>query len=257
MRRDAAPCSAHFSKSRQRGIAAIAFATYCLVAQAASAEQVVLDLRGYAQEAAQWCWAASGQSVMQFLASGLGPEVCQCRQAEDRSPGLQCCASRESCVPEYPMKPECRELGWPDLRRYGFEFETTCDPLPQDRWGHCEGRPLDWAALVGELRLGRPVLRAYGRAGDQSFAGHMVVVLGYRTSVERGRERRWLLVFDPKRVCRETCGVTDQPCCHRDAWWTTYDEAASSPGYSHWIDIFRIRRSAEQRLTSRKPDPLR
>src|SRR5439155_2399200 len=49
-----------------------------------SAEPVILDVRGYAQETEQWCWAASGQAVMGFLAPELKGEVCQCRQAELR-----------------------------------------------------------------------------------------------------------------------------------------------------------------------------
>ncbi len=128
-------------------------------AGASSGEQVVLDLRGSAQEAAQWCWAAGGQSVMRSLAPELELDVCQCRQAEDRSPGVQCCASPGSCTPSDPLRPECRDLGWPDLRSYGFDFQTTCDPLPQDSWDRCRSQPLDWVALVGELRMRRPVLR--------------------------------------------------------------------------------------------------
>jgi hypothetical protein len=244
---------------RARWITFLSCALYWLGGSSATAaEELVLELRGYAQEAAQWCWAAGGQSVMQFLAPGLGPALCQCRQAEARSPGVQCCASPDTCVPAHPLNPKCRDLGWPDLRRYGFEFETTCDPLARDHWDRCEGRPLRWEALISELRSGRPVLRAYRRgADDESSVGHMVVVLGYRSAVERGKERRWVLIFDPKRVCRETCGAPAQPCCHRDAWWRPYDEAVSGPGYSHWVDIFRIRRNDEQRPTSGKQDGSR
>lgn len=132
----------------------------CASASGASPdEQVVLALRGQAQEAAQWCWAAGSQSVLHFLAPELGAEVCQCRQVEARSPGLRCCASPDSCAPAQPLNADCRDLGWPDLRRYGFDFETTCDPLPQSRWESCRGRPLGWDALVAELRSGRPAWR--------------------------------------------------------------------------------------------------
>jgi len=230
----------------------------CASASGASPdEQVVLALRGQAQEAAQWCWAAGSQSVMHFLAPELGAEVCQCRQAEDRAPGTRCCASPDSCAPAQPLSADCRDLGWPDLRRYGFDFETTCDPLPQSRWESCRGGPLGWEALVAELRSGRPVLRAYRRGQEaDSGVGHLVVIFGYRTAFRGREERRFVLVFDPRRVCRETCSQLDQPCCHADARWTPYDESLAGPDYSHWVDIFGIRKSRmrAERVTSRRQD---
>jgi hypothetical protein len=220
-----------------------------------SVEPVILDVRGYAQEAEQWCWAASGQSVMEFLAPELKSQACQCRQAELRVTGLKCCAVANSCAPLHPLDPHCTGPGWPDFRGYGFEFQTTCDPLLETEWDRCAGEPLTWQKLTDEIRSGRPVLFSERPTGQWREVGHSMIAFGYTTTMEEGREKRWILVFDPKRVCRESCVRPGPPCCHGDAWWLSYDEYRTQGGYSHWIDFYGIRKKPRSSAAHRSNSP--
>jgi hypothetical protein len=222
-----------------------------------SGETVVLPFRGYAQEAEEWCWAATGQAVMEFLDPKLKGDLCQCRQAELRLAGLRCCALVNSCTPQQPLSSACRDPGWPEFGRHGFDFRTTCDPLPESQWDRCVGAQLTWEAIVGELASGRPVVRAYRpeRQGSNAI-GHVVAVFGYRTTTEVGRGKRWVLIFDPKRICRKSCEGADAPCCQGDGWWVDYDEYRAASSYSHWIDFFAIRRKSTvtfPEVSSRQP----
>ena len=238
-------------------IAWIGWIVFGLPAIAWSAEPVILDVRGYAQEAEQWCWAASGQAVMEFLAPELRTEVCQCRQAELRLSGLKCCSPGDSCTQLGDADPLCRDPGWPDFRRYGFDFRTTCDPVPQSDWDRCEGKPLGWEQLTGEIRSGRPVVFSQRPSGQRPEValGHSMIAFGFTATVEQGMEKRWVLVFDPKRICRSTCDWREPPCCRGDASWISYDEYRTQHGYSHWIDFYGIRRNLGSGSTDRSNGP--
>jgi hypothetical protein len=211
-----------------------------------AADELILAVPTFAQESEQWCWAATGQSVMEFLAPQLRPALCQCRQAEARAPGLRCCASAGTCAPSQPLDPACRDLGWPDFARHGFEFKTTCDPLPEPDWSGCSRPPLTWEQLTTELRAGRPVVRAYRSGPPEAPApfGHSVVIFGFRTATDLRGTRRWILTFDPKSVCRAPCeeGMSESECCHGDARWVPYERGVPG-GTSHWIDFFGIRKT--------------
>src|SRR5260221_13564688 len=51
-----------------------------------------------AGHANNWCWAASGQMIMELL--GEGPKkTCQCRQAEQVLGGKGGCVTPSSCLP--------------------------------------------------------------------------------------------------------------------------------------------------------------
>jgi hypothetical protein len=222
-----------------------------------SAESVILDVRGYAQEAEQWCWAASGQTVMEFLAPELKGEVCQCRQAELRLSGVKCCSSGDSCTPLGSLDPLCRDPGWPEFGKYGFDVRTTCDPIPESDWDQCEGEALTWRQLTDEIRSGRAVIFSQ-RPSDQRrevAVGHSMIAFGYNTTVEQGVEKRWVLVFDPKRICRSSCDRREPPCCRGDASWFSYDEYRKQEGHSHWIDFYGIRNKARNSSADRSNGP--
>jgi hypothetical protein len=221
------------------------------------ADAVILDVRGYAQEAEQWCWAASGQAVIEFLAPELKSQACQCRQAEIRLTGLKCCAAANSCTPRYPLDPLCAEPGWPEFGSYNLDFQTTCDPLPESDWHRCVGEPLTWPKLTNEIRSGRPVLFAQ-RPRDQSSEaaiGHSMIAFGYTTTMAQGQQNRWVLVFDPKRVCRSSCVRPGPPCCHGDSWWLSYEEYRTPGAYSHWIDFYGIRKKRAKDSADRSSGP--
>jgi hypothetical protein len=222
-----------------------------------SADPVILDIRGYAQEAEQWCWAASGQAVMEFLAPELKSEVCQCRQAELRASGLKCCSVADSCIPLGSLDPLCRDAGWPAFGKYGFEFRTTCDATPESDWDQCDGEALTWQQLTDEIRSGRPVVFSQ-RPSDQRrevAVGHSMIAFGYTTIMEQGLEKRWVLVFDPKRICRSSCDRREPPCCRGDASWFSYDEYRRQHGHSHWIDFYGIKRKPSSGSADRSNSP--
>ena len=161
-------------------------------------QERTLSLRYSPQEGRRWCWAASGQMVMEWLGEKPG-RSCQCRQAERVLGVTGCCASSTSCTRATDAPAACDEPRWPAFvdrpERYRFDYETTCDDLPgrQDD-GACDMRPLGWRELAAEICAGRPVLAALRAAG--STQGHVVVVKGFST-----RPSRRVLVVDPLQLC--------------------------------------------------------
>ena len=219
-------------------VAALLLAPSDAVAREACQERT-LGLRYSPQAGQYWCWAASGQMVMELL--GVEPnQSCQCRQAERVLGAAGCCATPGSCVPAADLAARCDEARWPafverpDL--YGLEYQTTCDALPKRQDDEaCEARPLGFLALSAELCAGRPVLVALRPRGSGSVRGHMVVVKG--VSIHGGRR---VLVVDPKRLC-----PAGRPCEGEldEGFWISYDEyAAGWGGLVHWLDFYGIRR---------------
>jgi hypothetical protein len=224
-----------------RSVLAIGMAV--LVAATASGRETcqerTLDLRytPQAESAYNWCWAASGQMLMELL--GEDPaEACQCRQAE-KILGVEGCCSRSSpCLPATRVPPGCDEPRWPAFVEmpgaYPFEYRTTCDGLPRGfEDDGCDGRPLGWYELAAEICKGRPVLAALRLRG--SDVGHVVVVKGISTHPSPR-----VLVVDPAGLCppgRDCEGELDE------GFWLSYAEyAAGWGGLAHWLDFYGIRR---------------
>jgi peptidase C39-like protein len=214
-----------------------------LAATSAQAQQAcqerVLTLRFSppAGHANNWCWAASGQMIMELL--GEAPEkACQCRQAEQVLGVKGCCVTPSSCVPADDLPARCDKPRWPAFvespERYTFGYATTCDALP-DRQNDeaCASQPLGWAALTSEICAGRPVIASFRSRG--SARGHTIVVKGFSS-----RPHRRVLVVDPAQVCpaeRDCEGELDE------GFWISYDEyVAGWDGMVHWVDFYGIRR---------------
>lgn len=204
-------------------------------------QERVLTLRFSPQAgpANNWCWAASGQMIMELL--GEKPKnSCQCQQAQQVLGVKGCCVTPSSCLPADDLPARCDKPRWPAFverpERYGFAYTTTCDALPyrQDDEA-CEARPLGWTALTREICAGRPVIASLRSRG--SMTGHTIVVKGFST-----RPHRRVLVVDPMRLCpqgRDCEGELDE------GFWLSYDEyAAGWNGMVHWVDFYGIRRNA-------------
>jgi hypothetical protein len=184
-----------------------------------------------------WCWAASGQIVMELL--GEDPaRACQCRQAEEVLGVDGCCEAASSCTPAETLPGRCDQPRWPPFVEkpevYTFDYRTTCDELPgRQNDDACEAKPLGWTALVRELCSGWPVIASLRPRG--SSVGHTVVVKGFSTHPSPR-----VLVVDPMRVCpsgRDCEGELDE------GLWLSYEEyAAGWGGMVHWVDFFGIRR---------------
>lgn len=106
------------------------------------------------QETNQWCWAACGRMIMQFL----GNDVSQCSQADHF---LNLTNSCNSPVPQESIKP-----GWPQFGDYGFNADHTA-------WG----TPLTWEEIVTEINANRPIAWTKAWVGG---GGHMLVGWGYQ-----------------------------------------------------------------------------
>lgn len=107
------------------------------------------------QETSMWCWAASGEMVMDFL----GTNVSQCDQANKRFGRTDCCNN--------PVPGACVNGGWPEFDKYGFSFQTTSDA------------PLSWDAVKKQIYCKkRPFAFSWHWNGG---GGHMMALIGYVT----------------------------------------------------------------------------
>lgn len=106
------------------------------------------------QQQSNWCWAASGDMIMDYLGA---TRVTQCDEANKRFGRTDCCTN--------PSSDACNVGGWPEFDKYGFSFSTT--------------GTLSWSSLVNEINNNRPVAFSWGWTGG---GGHMMVARGYLTS---------------------------------------------------------------------------
>src|SRR5687768_16571227 len=95
----------------------------------ASAGNTVLGVTVRPQETSMWCWAASGQMVME----SFGKTVKQCDQANNRLGLTDCCNN--------PTPVHCVKGGWPEFGKYGFTFKTTSNA------------PLSWAEVCNQIQV--------------------------------------------------------------------------------------------------------
>jgi hypothetical protein len=115
----------------------------------------ILDVALRPQEVDQWCWAASGQMVMEFK----NGNVSQCVQANNRFGLSNCCMN--------PGAADCNLPGWPEFQKYDFDFQRTRDEA------------LSWDMLREEIGCkNNPVAFSWGWIGG---SGHMMVAVGYTT----------------------------------------------------------------------------
>jgi hypothetical protein len=152
-----------------------------------------------------WCWAASGQMIMSFLA---GSNITQCQEASNYFGNSSCCNS--------PTPDACVNGAWPQFDQYGFSFQRTA----QQGTG---GVPLTWDELRQEIDAGRPVAFSYHFL---SGGGHMMVARGYQ--VMSGKN--YVMVNDPWPP-----NVGAQYPVQYETW------AAGPSGDEHWFDFYNIR----------------
>ena len=83
-----------------------------------------LPVKLHAQEVDNWCWAASGQMVMEYH----GRHVAQGIQANHRF-------KRTDCV-NHPCPGPCNQGGWPDWAFYHFSAQETNKALTMGEIAH-------------------------------------------------------------------------------------------------------------------------
>jgi len=102
-----------------------------------------------------WCWAASGQMVMEFL----GNNVNQCTQANNRFGRNDCCNA--------PVPNACVTGGWPEFSKYGFTFQKTSNAA------------LSWTQVQNQTFCkSKAFAFTWAWTGG---GGHMMAAIGYQT----------------------------------------------------------------------------
>lgn len=170
------------------------------------------------QETSNWCWAASGQMIMDYL----GHNVSQCAQANHRFSRTDCCTI-DLCpvpteAPQYNTFGNCINCacpGWPEFDAWGFSFKRT------------SSQALTWDQVRNQISnepccLKKPFAFSWGWLGG---GGHMMVAKGYISL----SGVNYVVIFDPWSPC-----VGDERII-------TYNFYDSSPtDHVHWDDFYDI-----------------
>jgi len=170
-------------------------------------KQHEIPVKMYSQETSAWCWAASGEMIMEFL----GRRVRQCVQANNALGRNDCSCSQCTGSKEGDA---CEEGGWPEFFRYGFDYKRTSN------------QALSWEQLKREISGDRPVAFSWHLAEG---GGHMMVAVGF--FVRDGQ--RYVEVIDPASSIGR---------CQGSAFSLAYEDYVEGEGYSHWDDFYDIHR---------------
>jgi len=161
------------------------------------------------QETSMWCWAASGEMVMQFVQPGL--DVKQCEEANRYFTRTDCCNS--------PVPGPCISGGWDVLASYGFSFNRK------------EGSPLSWEELNSQICANKPVMFAWAWDGG---GGHMMVVTGISELIPS--HQRFVHINNP------------WPPILGDTQVISYDAWVNGDGYSFWAVYYDIQKKITKTL---------
>jgi hypothetical protein len=168
------------------------------------------------QETDQWCWAASGQMMMNYV----GPRnVPQCYEANQRFGRTDCC----NC----PTPNGCAQPGWPDFDAWGYNFKETPTAL-------------SWSQLTAEVNAKRPIWFAWGWTGG---GGHALVARGYEQVNILFFQEKLVLVDNPW-PWQGRCGAGNAsgPFGGDSLEIHSYDDFVGGPGYNHvtWSNIYQV-----------------
>lgn len=237
----------------------------------------ILDVELDAQEHGNWCWATSGQMILDYM----GTEVAQCDQANDKwgnAKGVDCCDSTHAEHREI-----CTGANWPRFKSFGFtgrntKYECRRKYLKEREWQRRLPNLPRWleaaVAADGELSaFDQAALKSWIEGNDDEgkanfdddcalnweaikreidanrpFAfswkyangsAHMMVAIGYVELPPGDRPGdRWVVVNNP------------WPPNNADASLMTYEHYVGGPDGRHYRDIRAVRaRSAPSPVT--------
>jgi len=157
------------------------------------------------QETSQWCWAASGQMVMEEAGNRTVP---QCYEANQKFGRTDCC----SC----PTPAACVQPGWPEWNTWGFNYKSA--------------NPMPWSEIVAQIDAEKPFAFAWGWNGG---GGHMMVAYGYASLIF------WLgtqsVYVDNPWPPQGRCGPGGNASGVFGGDWEhiSYAEFIGGPGYDH------------------------
>jgi hypothetical protein len=158
------------------------------------------------QEQNEWCWAASGQMVMDYL----GQHVEQCDEANWANGRTDCCTNPTS------QSGACDNPGWPDFAHYGYSSTTV-------------NSALSFASLAAQAQTA-PVAYSWSWNGG---GGHMMVVIGTSsiTDTSTNTTTQYVEIDDPWSP-----NIGDQA-------YLTYTAWVSGSTYTHGSDIYGYTRT--------------
>jgi hypothetical protein len=152
------------------------------------------------QETDMWCWAASGEMVMEALRPN--PRVIQCDEANKRF-GLSACCN-------HPTPGECVEGGWPEFSKYNFDYKIKKGAL-------------EFSEVQSEIFCNnRPFAFSWHWVGG---GGHMMVVTGYK------------IVNGTKYIIKDDPWPPNQG---QDSVAITYDFYVRGSDHTHWDDYYKV-----------------
>lgn len=160
------------------------------------------------QETSEWCWAASGQMIMNYR----GPvNVPQCYEANQLFSRTDCCTS--------PTPNACINPGWPQFALWHFNSNATA-------WG----TPLTWAQVQAQINGDKPFMFSWAWNGG---GAHAMVANGYRDITFLGINTHWVVVNNPwPPEGRFVAGNASGPF-GGDLEIITYAEFVGGAGYNH------------------------
>lgn len=169
----------------------------------------ILQVPLFAQQTPNWCWAASGEMIMDYL----GREVPQCLQVGNILAESSGSGSCDCC--QKPRPGNCiDQRGWPDYDQYEFYFS---------------GKPggLSWEELIDQIDSNKPV--GFSWKWEDS-GSHYMVARGYIIL----NDIRMVVMNDPIPWSECKCkGGSVKIISYRDYVEFPYR-------YTHWYDDYNI-----------------
>jgi hypothetical protein len=187
----------------------------------AEAQTKILPVVLHWQETSEWCWAASGEMVMEYLGGQNPREVPQCYEANEEFGRTDCC----TC----PTPAACVNPGWPQFDTWNFNSTTTPS-----------GTALSWSQVMGQINNNQPFVFAWAWNGG---GGHAMVAKGYFNFDLLGLSWNWIWVdnpWPPQGRCGPGGNVSGP--FGGDIEVDTYAEFVGGPGYdhTHMADIYNV-----------------
>jgi hypothetical protein len=194
------------------------FAASLATANGVAAQLRILPVNLEWQKTDEWCWASSGQMIMNYI----GPQyVPQCYEANQEFGRKDCCAC--------PTPDQCVNPGWPQFSTWNFNSTETPN-----------GVALTWPQLEGQINGNKPFAFAWAWNGG---GGHMMVARGYFRLEFIGIDLKWVLVNNPwPPTSRCAVGSNAAGPFGGDIEFDDYSEFVGGPGFdhTHMADIYDI-----------------
>jgi hypothetical protein len=165
-----------------------------------------------AQEHDRWCWAATGEMVMNAVRPGT--ITAQCNEVDKVYPGSPSCCITKSA--------HCRQDGWPPFDEYNFHADKTND-----------GEALKWEDLQKQISC-RKTPVAFSWLWNGGASGHIMVAFGYH----KKNGRKYVELYDPLPV-----PGTDPTKPGGGSYYAyTYAKykGGGSFNHTHWRDYYNV-----------------